>query len=95
MDTFAKSVAALVTRRFPPVIANNPENTVPPQRVAEILELAFSAAPRFQQENRLGFLGRAKLGDAFKRELREIGYGEGFIGLATAKLIQQLTRPTD
>jgi len=87
-------MAALITERYPPVIANNPEHTVPPQRVTEILEITFASASRFQQVNRLGFLARAKLGNALKRELREIGYGEGFIGLATAKLIQQLARPT-
>jgi len=95
VDPFAKGVAALVTKRYPPVIANNPEQAVPPQRVLEILETAFSGASRFQQENRLGLLGRAKLGDAFKWELREIGYGEKFIGFATEKLIEQLTRRTD
>jgi hypothetical protein len=95
VNTFAKTMAALITERYPPVIANNPEYPVPPQRVSEILEVVLARAPRFQRENRLGFLARAKLRNAFREELREIGYGEGFIGLATAKLIQQLTRTTD
>jgi len=95
VDTFAKGLAALLSKRYPPVIANNPEQAVPPQRVSEILEASFSDASRFQQENRLGLLGRAKLGGAFKWELREIGYGEKFIGFATEKLIEQLTTPTD
>ena len=95
VDTFAKSMAEGVTRRYPPVIANNPEQTVPPQRVSEILEIAYSGASRFQQESQLGLLGRAKLGNAFKWELREIGYEERFVGLATEKLIEHLTGRTD
>lgn len=84
-----------VTRRYPPVIANNPEQMVPPERVLEILEVAFSGASRFQRENQLGLLGRAKLANAFKWELRDIGYEERFVRLATEKLMQQLAPRTD
>lgn len=95
VDSFAKTMAALITERYPPVIANNPEHPVPPQRVSEILDFTFSGACRFQQENQLGRLGRAKLASALKWELRELGYEEGFVGLATERLLQQLTRGTD
>ena len=95
MDAFAKGVAQSVTKRYPPVIANSQEQLVAPERVSEILELTFSGAFQFQQESQLGLLGRAKLGNAFRWELREIGYEERFVGLATEKLIEHLTGRTD
>jgi hypothetical protein len=94
VNAFAKTMAERVSRCYPPIIANNQEQTVAPERVAEILEMTLSGASRFQQESQLGLLGRAKLGNAFRWELREIGYEEKFVGLATEKLFQQLTSRT-
>jgi hypothetical protein len=90
VDTFAKDMAHSVTRRYPPVVANNPEQTVPQKRIEEILKETFAGARQFQRENRLGLLGRAKLGNTFKWELREIGYEEKFVDFATKKIIEQI-----
>jgi hypothetical protein len=95
VNAFAKIMGRRITTRCPPVIANNPEQIVSQKRIAEILEEIFSSAPQFRGENRLGILGRAKLGHAFKWELREIGYEEKFVDFATEKLIKQLTRRTE
>src|SRR6266852_1023018 len=95
VNAFVKITGRRITTRRPPVIANNPEQIVSQKRIAEILEEIFSGAPPFRGENRLGRLGRAKLGRAFKWELREIGYEEKFVDFATEKLIEQLTRRTE
>src|SRR6266540_7439334 len=95
LDAFVKSLAQRITTRYPPVIANTPEQIVSEKRIAEILEEIFSSAPQFRGENRLGILGRAKLGYAFKWELREIGYEEKFVDFAAEILIEQLTRRTE
>ncbi len=95
VNAFAKIMGQRITTRCPPVIANNPEQIVSQKRLAEILEEIFSSALQFRGENRLGRLGRAKLGRAFKWELREIGYEEKFVDFATEKLIEQLTRQTE
>src|SRR5947209_3753717 len=95
VNAFVKIMGRRITTRCPPVIANNPEQIVSQKRIAEILEEIFSSASEFRQENRLGRLGKAKLGHAFKWELREIGYEEKFVDFATEKLIEQLTRRTE
>lgn len=95
VNAFAKIMGQLITTRCPPVIANNPEQIVSQKRMAEILEEIFSSAPQFRGEDRLGILGRAKLGHAFKWELREIGYEEKFVDFAAEKLIERLTRRTE
>ena len=95
VNAFAKSLAERITARYPPVIANNPEQTVSQKRISEILEATFSDTLQFQRGNQPGLLGRAKLGNAFKWELRELGYEEKFVDFATEKLIEQLTRPAE
>ena len=87
---FAKSLAEFITKRYPPVIANNPEQTISHNRIVEILEETFASAHRFRGENRLGILGTAKLASAFKRGLREFGYDEEFVELATETLKKRL-----
>jgi hypothetical protein len=85
-------MAQRITTRYPPVIANDPEQPISQMRIAEILYQAFATAPQFHQEVPLGILGRAKLRNAFKGELLEIGYGDEFVDLAAEKLMERLTR---
>jgi len=92
VDAFANSLAQRITTRYPPVIANTPEQTVSPRRIEEILEEIFSS--EFPSGSRLGILGRTKLGYAFKWKLREIGYDEKFVDFATKKLRERLSRLT-
>ena len=87
---FAKELAQGVARRYPPAIANNPDQIVSQKRIAEILDQTFASAHQFLVENRLGIIGRVKLGNTFKRELREFGYEEKFVELAAERLIGRL-----
>ena len=90
VTAFAKSLTEFVTKRYPPVIANNPEQRISQNRIVEILEETFGSVHRFRGENRLGILGAAKLASAFKRGLRELGYDEEFVELATEILKKRL-----
>ena len=92
LDALVQNVAQRVTARYPPLVANNPERTVSQNRVEEILEDTFDGALRFQRETPIGFLARARLRSAFRRELREIGYEDKFVDFAAGKFIEQLTR---
>ena len=93
MDALADRLAQRIAVRYPPVIANTPEQTVSRGRIEEILEEIFSS--EFQSESRLGVLGGAKLRYAFKGTLRETGYDEKFVDFATKELSKQLTRRTE
>ena len=90
--TLVEGIAQRISARFPPLVANNPERTVSEKRIEEILEETFAAALQPERENEIGFLGRARLRNALKRQLREIGYDEQFVDFAAGKLIEQLTR---
>jgi len=91
-DALVHRVAQSITMRCPPVIANNPERTVSPERVEEILEHCIAGAVLSPAQSRVGFLGRARLKSALKWELREIGYEEKFADLAAEKLVESVSR---
>ena len=90
-DALVQRVAQRITVRCPPVIANNPERTVSPERIEEILEDCIAGAVQSPSENRVGFLGRARLKSALRWELREIGYEEKFADLAAEKLVERMS----
>lgn len=81
-----------MTRRYPPAIANNPDQIVSQKRIGEILDDVFAGAHRFGRENRLGLLGKFSLRSAFKQEMREAGYEEKFANFAVELLTDHLTR---
>ena len=89
---FAKSLAQDVAKRYPPAIANNPAQMVSQKRLSGILEETFTRAAEFNRENKLGWYKKAKLGNEFKWELKEMGYDEKFIDVATEGLIVYVTR---
>ena len=89
---FAKSLAQDVAKRYPPAIANNPAQMVSQKRLSSILEEAFTRAAEFNRENKLGWYSKAKLGNEFRWELKELGYDQEFIGVATEGLIVYVTR---
>ncbi len=89
---FAKSRAQDVAKRYPPANANNPAQMVSQKRLSGILEEAFTRAAEFNRENRLGWYKKAKLGNEFRWELKELGYDQKFIEGATEGLIVYVTR---
>ena len=91
-DEFAKSLAQDIAKRYPPAIANNPEQMVSQKRLTSILEDAFNKARQFNADNHLGMFRKAKLGNTFKWELKDLGYEEKFVETATEGLIVYLTR---
>ena len=93
-DTLLESVARQIRARFPPVVANDPERTASQERIEEIVEETFTAALQSEGERRIGLLGRARLRNALRRELREIGYDEKFVNFAVDKFMAQLARGT-
>jgi hypothetical protein len=74
------------------VVANDPERTVSQERIKEIVEETIAAAVRSESEQQIGFLGRAELRSALRRELREIGYDEKFVDFAVERFIAPLRR---
>jgi hypothetical protein len=92
IDEFAKTLAQDIAKRYPPAIANNPEQMVSQNRLTSILEEAFARATDFQRQQKLGWFKRAKLVNEFQWELKEMGYDKKFVDLATEGLLVYVTR---
>lgn len=89
---FAKALAQDVAKRYPAAIANNPAQMVSQKRLSGILEEAFTRAAEFNREYKLGWYKKSKLANEFKWELKELGYDEKFIHVATEGLLVYVTR---
>lgn len=94
ISDFAQTIAAKLAKRYPPAIDMNPEKKVSENRLTRVLEETLAQAVQFQQEHRLGLFGKAKLGSEFKWQLKELGYSEKFIDVATEGLMVYITRGT-
>ena len=92
IDAFAKELAAELAKSFPPSVANEPRRKVSPHRLTKILENTLEQARGFAQQHKLGVIGKAKLGNGFRWELKELGYNEAFIEVATEGVIVYVTR---
>ncbi|NJN39799.1 MAG: hypothetical protein HC807_01580 [Gammaproteobacteria bacterium] len=89
---FAKRLAESLVKRYPPALDVNPEKKVSEARLSKVLEDTLAQAVEFQKEHRLGLFGKAKLGNEFKWQLKEHGYTEQFIDLATEGLMVYVSR---
>jgi hypothetical protein len=92
VEDFAKSLAGEIVKRYPPAIDQTPEKRPSVNRLTRVVEDACAKAVDFQAEHRLGWLGKAKLGNAFRWELTELGYTKQFIHFATEAIVVHVSR---
>jgi len=89
VDDFARSLAADLSRRFPPASEARTDKGVK-QQLEVVTEGLYSRALRFHQENRLGIYKKAKLGNTFRWQLKALGYTDPFIENVTKGLVVRL-----
>ena len=92
IDVFAKELAEMIAKRYPPALDKSAERRVSPNRITKVLEDALETAGEFAKSHRLGVYKRAKLANTFKWELKELGYSEKFVEVATEGLVVYVTR---
>ena len=92
IDEFAKSLAESVAKRYPPALETAQEKKISVNRVTKILEDTFQKAAEFNSRQKLGVYKKARLGNTFRWELKERGYSESFIEMATEGLLVYVTR---
>ena len=91
-NEFAKQLALELSAHYPPSLDQSPQKRVSVNRMTRILEDAFSRAESFKNEQQLGWFGKARLGNSFRWALKELGYSDPFIEMATEGLIVFITR---
>lgn len=89
---FAKSLASDIAKRYPPHLDQQAGKRPSVNRLTRIMEDACKKAQGYREEHPLGWLGKARLGNAFSWELRELGYQKDFVDFATEAVIVQLSR---
>jgi hypothetical protein len=89
---FAKGLAEDISKRYPPALDQEPGKRPSVNRLTRIIEDACSKAVDFGGKHRLGWLAKAKLGNAFRWELVALGYQKDFVDLATEAVVVHLSR---
>jgi hypothetical protein len=92
INAFANDLATSLAKRYPPALDVSPDKRVSENRLTKVLEDTLAQAVEFQSTHRLGIFGKAKLGNEFKWRLKDLGYSEKFIEVATEGLMVHLTR---
>ncbi|MDE2357936.1 MAG: hypothetical protein KGL70_00965 [Betaproteobacteria bacterium] len=89
LEEFAVSLADDLGRRFPPASEARTDPGAQHQ-IKVILDGLGARAVRYHKEHKLGVYKKAKLGNAFKWRLKEIGYSPEFCERATKEVITRL-----
>lgn len=89
---FADKLSQQVIKRYPPELEAQPEKRPSVNRLTRIIEDACNKALEFQKQERLGWLGKARLGNHFRWNLIGAGYSKEFAEFAAEAIIVHLTR---
>jgi hypothetical protein len=92
IDEFAETLAAGLAKRYPPALDVSPDKKISHARLTKVLEDTLMQAVEFKRNHGLGMFGKAKLGNEFKWRLKELGYTQKFIDIATEGLMVYITR---
>lgn len=92
VEAFAKGLAQDISKRYPPALDQQAGKRPSVNRLTRIMEDACKKAVNFQTENKLGWLGKATLGNTFRWELREMGYQKDFVDFATEAVVVHVSR---
>lgn len=93
VDGFAEELAEAIAKRYPPAMDAAEKRKVSANRLTKILEDAFEKAESYQKEKQLGWYKKASFGNAFRWKLKDLGYSERFIDVATEGVIVYLSKP--
>jgi hypothetical protein len=93
VDEFAKSLARELAKQCPPDPASAEGlPNVAPKRLVSALEQVCGKALGFREQHDLGIYRKARLGNTFRWELAELGYGKDFVDDATQRLVVHISR---
>jgi len=91
IEAFAITLAQDLGRRFPPKSEERTDKGARNQ-LASIADKLYAEAAVFGLQKKLGVYGKAKLGNAFRWQLRQLGYSEPFIDDVAHGLVVRVAR---
>jgi len=91
-SAFAKELVAALVKHLPPKLMEAHRGTISVNKVTRQLEKTYKDAADYQREHRIGFIRRAVLANGFRWELKNNGYPDDFVNVATEGLVVELSR---
>jgi hypothetical protein len=87
---FATAMVEKIARQFPPESEAQLAKKGAQRRLESILEHIMKDLDAFQGEARLGWIGKARLGNEFRWSLTERGYSKNFAEALTEGIIKRI-----
>jgi hypothetical protein len=91
IDEFSTKLAIDLAQRYPAALENDATKKRNPERLARVFDSTFNRAIDFQRDQKLGVYGKARLGNTFRWKLKELGYPQDFVELATRSLVHLIS----
>ena len=92
VDVFATGLADDIAKRYPTALDQQPGKRPSVNRLTRIVEDVCAKGVAFQVEHKLGWLGKAQLGNAFRWSLQEMGYHKDFVDFATEAFVVHVSK---
>lgn len=94
LNEFAHGMVSEIGRRYPVSADNAPKRKISVTRLSSVLDRVFVEAKAFRDSQGLGWIGKARLCNAFRWALRDAGYTSEFADVAVEGLVMTLSRRT-
>lgn len=88
---FAGDLVERLLKELPPRLMEQHHKVLSVNKITRLLERNGQLATSYQQANRLGVMKRAVLANHFKWRLKNSGYPDDFVDVATESLVVSLT----
>lgn len=88
--TFAEAMAEKIVRQFPPQSEPLLAKKGVKRRLEGVIDPLLDDVIQFQTQHRLGWIGKARLGNAFRWALTEKGYSESFVEALTEGVVRTI-----
>jgi hypothetical protein len=89
--TFASSLAQKIILQYPPASEPKLARKGGQRRLEGILSSVLLEITTFQTTHRLGWFRKARFANAFRWQLKDAGYSEGFIEALTEGIVKHIT----
>lgn len=87
---FADAMVDKIVRQFPPTSEPQLAKKGAQRRLEGVLAHIMTDLETFQTEARLGWIGKARLGNAFRWKLADKGYSKQFVEALTEGIIRHI-----
>ena len=89
---FSANLVKKVEKRYPVSLDVGQQRKISERKLTKILESVYREANEFKSDNKLWIYGKAQLINEFRWGLKELGYSEAFIEVASGGLTVYLSK---